>query len=352
MNAAPNKNSTAAPLPALMAAGTFVVDYHKILEHYPKERSGARVMGEQVSNGGAPLNLLVNLAKLQVDFPLYAAAKVGQDLDGRYIIDCCNEHGIDVSQITAVENASTGYTDVYTVENTGKHTCFHYCGIGDTFSRKDVKLRAVAPKILFLGSLGALGSMDQYSEEYGRSEAAQLIRDARKQNIITVIEISPIDRVSSLEQFKETLIQTDYLMINDRLAEALTGREMYVEGLFDAEICRQVCQELLATGLRKGVIIHAAAGAAALNIDGDFHFQPGALLSAELRRGTAGVDHAFAAGYLAGLYHEKPTDVCLTQGLAVAMACRRDISPSNAVNSLDSCLAAYNQCQNFTSAKA
>ncbi len=338
------KNTTAShtstTLPGLMAAGTFVVDYHKVLEHYPKERSGARVMGEHVSNGGAPLNLLINLAKLKVAFPLHAAAKVGQDLDGKYIIDCCQEHGIDSSQITAVENASTGYTDVYTVESTGRHTCFHYCGIGDTFSRKDVRLRAVVPKMLFLGSLGALGKMDNYSEEYGRSEAAQLVRDARKQGIMTIVEISPIHRSPTLEQFSETLVQADYLMINDRLAETFTSLEMYVEGLFDVEICRKACEVLLATGLRRAVVIHAAAGAAYLDVEGNFHFQPGALLPAERRCGTAGVDHAFAAGFIEGLYYDKSYQICLEQGLAVAMACRGDVSSSGAVDSLEACMQA------------
>ncbi|MGB1130816.1 MAG: carbohydrate kinase family protein, partial [Haloferula sp.] len=159
------------PLPAFLAAGSFVVDYHKVVDHYPGERSGTRVTRELVSNGGAPLNTLIDLARLKVDFPLHAAARIGQDLDGRFILDCCAEHGIDTSQITPVEAGSTGYTDVYTVESTGRHTCFHFSGIGDTFSRKDVKLRAVMPRMLFLGSLGALGKLDEYNPEYGRPGA-------------------------------------------------------------------------------------------------------------------------------------------------------------------------------------
>lgn len=83
-------------LPAFLAVGTFVVDYQKLVDHYPSERCGAHILSEQVSNGGAPLNILINLAKLEVEFPLFAAAKVGQDLDGKYIIECCQEHGIDI----------------------------------------------------------------------------------------------------------------------------------------------------------------------------------------------------------------------------------------------------------------
>ena len=321
-----------------MAVGTFVVDYHKMLEHYPAERSGARVKRELVSHGGAPLNLLVNLAKLGVDFPLHAAAKVGRDLDGRFILNCCKNHHINTSQIDAVEGASTGYTDVYTVETNGRHTCFHYSGIGDTFSRNDVKLRAISPKILFLGSLGALGKMDNPSPRFGRSGASQLIRDARKQGITTVVEISPIDLASGLDAFRETLAQADYLVISDRIAERLTGIELYDEGRIDLEMAHNAAKTLLRTGLRKAVVIHARAGACQLGVDGSFHEQMGYFLPAAQRRGSAGVDHAFAAGYIEGLYHDRPVAQRLDQGLAAATMCRRDFTSSESVETMASCI--------------
>jgi sugar/nucleoside kinase (ribokinase family) len=332
------KPTNTATLPAFMAVGTFVVDYHKVVDHYPRERASARVKKEMMSNGGAPLNTLVNLSNLKVDFPLHAVAKVGQDLDGKLILECCMKHGIDTSQFNAIEGSSTGYTDVYTVESTGRHTCFHFCGIGDTFTRKDVKLRAVKPKMLFLGSLGALGRMDKYNSEYGRSGATQLIRDARKQKIITVIEIAPIDRPSRIEDYVETLAEADYLIINDRLAEEMMGIELHTEGQFDSELARVAAQKLLDHGLRKAVIIRAGAAAICLAADGSWTKQVGYLLPASQRVGAAGVDHAFGAGLMEGLYHDKPMDLCLKQGLAVATLCRGDLTASDGIPSLADCM--------------
>jgi|AntRauTorckE6833_2_1112554.scaffolds.fasta_scaffold12374_2 sugar/nucleoside kinase (ribokinase family) len=332
-----SKTNGSHPAP-LFAVGTFVVDYQKVVDHYPGERSGARVTREMVSNGGAPLNVLINLARLKVDFPLYAAAKVGKDLDGKFIVDCCEQNGIDISQVAPIEGASTGYTDVYTVEDSGKHTCFHFCGIGDTFSRKDVKLRAVKPKILFLGSLGALGKMDQYNPEYGRTGAGQLIRDARKQGITTVVEIAPIDRNSKLADFTETLSAADYLIINDRVSEGLLAQELYSENQFDPELARHACQKLLECGLHKAVVIQSGAAAVYLSTDGTFHHQSGYFLPWDQRVGSAGVDHAFGAGFLEGLYHDKPIADCLKQGLAVSTICRRDLTPSGGIKPLDECL--------------
>lgn len=336
-------------LPAFLAVGTFVVDYQKLLDHYPTERSGAHILREEISTGGAPLNILINLARLKVDFPLHAAAKVGQDLDGKYIIECCIEHGIHIAQIAPIESASTGYTDVYTTKSTGRHTCFHFCGIGDTFSRKDVKLRAVNPKMLFLGSLGALGKLDEFNPEYGRRGATQLVRDARKQNILTVVEIAPIDHTASLDDFTETLSEADYLIINDRLTESLLNAELYSENQFDPELALRAGKKLLECGLRKAVIIHSGAAAVYIGADGSFHHRIGYFLPWDQRVGSAGVDHAFGAGFLEGLFHEKPIDLCLKQGLAVSTVCRRDLSPSGAITSLDQCM---DFCKKLTASAA
>lgn len=327
----------------LMAVGTFVVDYHKVIEHYPRQRSRTRVTKELVSNGGAPLNILLNLAKLGVHFPLVAAGKVGCDLDGRMIVEYCRDHGIDITQLKSIENSSTGYTDVFTVKSTGRHTCFHFSGIGDTFSRRDVKLRAVAPKILFLGSLGALGKMDQKNPAYGRRGATQLIRDARKQGITTVIEIAPTDRVPGIAHFAETLAEADYLIMSDRLAEELLERELYAEGQFDPDLARQAASQILEHGLRKAVIIHSGSAAVFLGPDGSRADESSTRLPQSQRAGSAGVDHAFTAGFLAGLYDNQALATCLKQGLAVANACRTHLTPSEGIRSLPDCLTRYSK---------
>lgn len=333
-----SQSSNHESLAPILAVGKFVVDYHKLVDHYPSERFGAQVLTELVGNGGAALNVLVNLAKLGVDFPLHAAAKVGQDLDGKFVLDCCEEHGIDCSQVMAMEGGSTGYNDVYTTRSSGRHTFFHYSGIGDTLSRKDIKLRAVKPKILFVGALGTLGKLDQFASEYDRRGVTQLVRDARKQGITTVVEIAAIDGGAKLEDFVETLAQADYLIINDCLTELLLDTEIYEDHSFDAELARRAAEQLLATGLRRGAIIHSGSAAAYLGIDGTFEQQSGYHLPLTQRVGSAGIDHAFCAGFLEGLYHEKSMALCLQQALAVATVCRRDLSSSGGIARLSECM--------------
>jgi sugar/nucleoside kinase (ribokinase family) len=324
--------------PTILAAGTFVVDYHKTVKHYPSERASSKITGEVISNGGAPFNLLVDLAKLGTRAHLKAAGRIAQDLDGKFIVETCNQHGIDIAQLNYDKSAGTGYTDVFTVEESGRHTCFHFAGVGGHFSREDVKLDVAKPDYLFLGSLGALGQLEAIDPELGRAQSTKLIRDARRRGITTIIEFAPLDRGASIEDFEDTLAESDYVIINDRVAETITEMSLYSDNIYDPDLARKAAQKILDTGLRIAVIIHSGAGAVYVGADGSFYKCDGYFLPWEDRVGSAGVDHAFCAGFIDGLMSGKGEVECLRRGLAVSTICRKDLTPSNSLVKIDACL--------------
>jgi sugar/nucleoside kinase (ribokinase family) len=328
--------------PKLLAVGTFVADYHKVVKHYPSERTSSRIFEEVVSPGGAPLNVLIDLAKLESGFELSAAGRIGQDLDGQFIAEQCTEHQIDISQLSYDEKRPTGYTDVYTVKESGKHTCFHFDGAGAHFCRKDVKLRAAGdPDYLFLGSLGALGKLEEFDEEENSTQAKRLIRDARKRGITTIVEFAPLDSGASLQDFAATLFEADYALLNDRTAETITGSTLYTENQFDPNLARTLAQELLDTGLRKAVIIQSGSGAVYVGADGSFAYQASSFLPLKQRAGSAGVDHAFCAGYIDGLSKSKSPKDCILQGIAVSTVCRTHLTPSGGILPIAACMEFY-----------
>ncbi|MGZ0654986.1 carbohydrate kinase family protein [Coraliomargarita sp. W4R72] len=324
--------------PTILAAGTYVVDYHKTVKHYPNERASSKITGEVISNGGAPLNLLVDLAKLGTRANLKASGRIAQDLDGKFIVETANKHGIDISQLNYDKSGGTGYTDVFTVEESGRHTCFHFAGVGGNFSRQDVKLDVAKPDYLFLGSLGALGQLEAIDPESGRAQSTKLIRDARKRGITTIIEFAPLDQGASISDFAETLAESDYVIINDRVAETITQMSLYSDNIYDPDLARKAAQKILDTGLRIAVIIHSGAGAVYVGADGSFYKADGYFLPWAERSGSAGVDHAFCAGFIDGLVGGKDEQECLRRGLAVSTVCRKDLTPSNSIGSMDSCL--------------
>ncbi|WP_309380556.1 carbohydrate kinase family protein [Cerasicoccus frondis] len=329
---------------SFIAVGTIVVDYHKVVKHYPNERASARICKEILSTGGAPLNVLINLAKLGTSFELILAGRIGRDLDGKFIIEECDKHNINHSQITQDKELNTGYTDVYTVESTSRHTCFHYDGAGQAFCRDDVSIDVIEnATCLFLGSLGALGKMDDNDPEIGCSQSTKLIRDAKKRGLITILEFAPLDHGTTIHEFAGPLKETDYVIINDRTAEVITEQAVYAEDNFDPELARKAALEILKMGVRRGVIIQSSASAIYLGADDTFIHKSGYYLPWKERISSAGVDHAFCAGFIKGLLEEDSMTDCLNYGLACSTVCRRDLTPSGGLKSLDECLDICNK---------
>src|SRR5437763_1144549 len=83
----------------LIAGGNWIVDHVKIVNTWPAQDSLAMILGESLGNGGAPYNVLKDLAKLGAPFPLSAVGLIGEDAFGDRILNDCRAHGIDVAQL-------------------------------------------------------------------------------------------------------------------------------------------------------------------------------------------------------------------------------------------------------------
>eukprot|EP01031_Cornospumella_fuschlensis_P045070 gene45070-55130_t len=112
----------------ILAGGNWIIDNVKIVDVYPKEEKLANILRESTSNGGAPYNVLKAISKMGFQFPLKGIGAIGNDELGDHILDECRELQIDSSQIKKVEDTNTSYTDVMTVQGTGRRTFFHSRG--------------------------------------------------------------------------------------------------------------------------------------------------------------------------------------------------------------------------------
>ena len=95
----------------ILAGGNWIVDHVKIIDHFPPQDSLANILHEATGNGGSAYNLLIDLSRLGVRFPLAGVGLVGHDDDGRHILDDCRAHHIDTAQLRQTEAAATSYTD-------------------------------------------------------------------------------------------------------------------------------------------------------------------------------------------------------------------------------------------------
>src|SRR5512142_820357 len=98
----------------LLAGGNWIIDQVKLIDVYPQPEQLANIREQTEGTGGAPYNVLIDLAKLGASFPLLAAGLVGKDPLGHSIIENCQKRGIDTRNLRTTPDAPTSYTDVMT----------------------------------------------------------------------------------------------------------------------------------------------------------------------------------------------------------------------------------------------
>ena len=102
----------------IFAGGNWIIDHVKIIDTWPVQDSLANILSSTHGTGGSPYNILIDLAKMGAPMPLAAVGLVGQDADGRIILDDCAKFRIDASALQQTDAAPTSYTDVMTIQAT------------------------------------------------------------------------------------------------------------------------------------------------------------------------------------------------------------------------------------------
>src|ERR1051325_12138674 len=112
----PMKTKNLASRRGLLAGGNWIIDQVKLIDIFPKLEQLANIRSQSQGTGGAPYNVLLDLAKLGADFPLSGAGLVGKDALGDLILDDCRKHKIDTRFLAKSSEANPSYTDVMTEE--------------------------------------------------------------------------------------------------------------------------------------------------------------------------------------------------------------------------------------------
>src|SRR5207247_9933175 len=89
-----NRTLTATARSGVLAGGNWIIDQVKLIDVYPQPEQLANIRSQAQGTGGAPYNVLVDLARLGVSFPLFAAGLVGRDALGQRILEDCRKRKI------------------------------------------------------------------------------------------------------------------------------------------------------------------------------------------------------------------------------------------------------------------
>jgi sugar/nucleoside kinase (ribokinase family) len=315
-----------------LAAGNFIIDQVKMIDVWPEQDALATISEISRSNGGGPYNVLKDLALLGAPFPLSAVGRVGDDANGQSILEDCGELGIDVQGMLVTPGVPTPFTDVMTVEGSGRRTFFYHPGANARFGEEDVVFAEEA-KIFYLGYLLLLDRLDEVNEE-GSSGAGRLLERASQAGHVTVVDLVSGARGRFPEVIPAALPHTDVLFLNEYEASCLLGREL---GNRAADLT-EAAEGVMAMGVRKMVVLHSPEGAVAVGRDGIRAVQASIALPVDQIRGAVGAGDAFAAGMLYGLHEGWGTARCLEVGSCVAAACLTDETTSGGVGLLEEAL--------------
>jgi len=323
----------------LLAGGNWIIDQVKLIDVYPQPEQLANIRSQFQGTGGAPYNVLMDLARSGAPFPLFAAGLVGKDALGQRILDHCREYRIDVRHLGTTPKAPTSYTDVMTEQGGGRRTFFHARGANKLWRAADLNFRSLRPRIFHLGYLLLLDALDEPDATCG-TKAARLLASAQAAGIKTSVDVVSEDSDRFARIVNPALKHVDYCILNEIEAGKTTGfRIRETDGPLDTVALRHAAGALLQQGVRELVVIHFPEGAFARTRKGEDFWQPSLKLPPNYIAGTAGAGDAFCAGVLMGLHEEWEISRCLLTGVCIAAASLSDATCTAGVKSLNTSLA-------------
>ena len=314
----------------ILAAGNWIIDQVKIIDQYPPQDALANIKEQAAFNGGAPYNLLKDLAMMKANYPLQAIGLVGNDENGDLIFNDCLQNGIDIALLQKTDLASTSYTDVMTVKGNGRRTFFHYRGANALLDKSHFQFGKSKAKIFHLGYLLLLDKMDELDPS-NRTLASYIFEQARENGFITSADVVSEDSDRFEGVVYPSIPYLDILFINEYEAEKITGiplKENDKVQLSQAEIC---AQKLIDDGVNKFVIIHFPEGVLAMDQQKNVFTQASIRVPGEEIKGSVGAGDAFAAGVLHGIHEDMPIEQCIKLGVQVAASSLLHEGASNGV---------------------
>ena len=299
----------------IIGAGNWILDKIKIIDWWPGEGNLCSITQQLDSPGGGPCNVLFDIAAIDPAVPLYAAGRLGDDAEGKVLLDAMKKHNIDSGCITFSKSASTSFTDV--MSGNGKRTFFHCRGANAEFSPDDLMQIDVPAKFFYLGYLLLLDSFDKIEESTGKPAACRALAAMRSKGYKTIV-----DFVSDApERFRSvvapTLPEIDILIVNEIEAQACTGITLRNgDGSLNTAGLPDAVDKLLEMGVRETVVIHFPEGAVGKERGGEYICTPSCHIELADIVGSTGAGDAFAAGTIYALHENWELEKAMRFGSA------------------------------------
>ncbi len=300
-------------------AGNMLTDRVKTINAYPERQMLATISSVSLAVGGCVPNTAINLAKIDPSIPVKAVGRVGDDEDGRYIINELRKNRINTENVLISKDKMTSFSDVMNAADTGERTFFHYRGANAELSPDDIPLRKLNCRMLHIGYILLLDTFDRENKEYG-TEMARFLHSAQEAGICTSID-AVSDSEGRFDKVIPALGYTDNAIMNEIEGCGAAGvAPRDGNGALIKENVYRAMEKLMSYGVGQRVIIHCPEAGFILNKSGKFTTVPSLCLPDGFIKGSVGAGDAFCAGCLYGIY-KSFTDRQILEFASGAAAC-------------------------------
>jgi sugar/nucleoside kinase (ribokinase family) len=286
----------------ITAAGNWIVDRVKRVDCLPGRGMLANIKDQMFSPGGAPVNVLNDLARMGARFPLAGIGVVGHDADGCYLKDVFSGLGVDIQGIHVSDSVPTSFTDVMNDETTGDRVFFHHRGANALFSPGHVDIGHLDCRIFHLGYLLLLDEMDKPDPVHG-TVAAGLLAQVQAAGILTSLDVVSEESDRFARLVPPSLRYVDYLILNEietARAVGLTVRDD--QRRLDGAALIEAVERLYHFGNMRLVAVHMPEGVYMRDRAGNRYSRGSLVLPGGYIAGAVGAGDAFCAGMLYGLH--------------------------------------------------
>ena len=281
----------------VVGLGALNIDYLYQVERILSD--GEAVVNEAKSSpGGSAANTIYGLAKLGVSTGF--AGVVGDDAEGKILLQDFQKVGVDTSQIKIKPKAKTGSV-LCLSDRLGRRSLYVVPGANNLLTTDDLDLDYTnQAKLLHVSS---------FADDRQFKVSLELI-DKLDSSIKLTFAPGALYATKGLKALNPILGRTYLLFINQNEIRQLTGEDV----IAGAESClRQGCHIVVVT-LGKGMKLELGKGTVTAtgyikNTEGEYAIEPSSLnIASEVD--TTGAGDAFAAGFLYGLLKGKDLEEC------------------------------------------
>ena len=322
----------------IVLAGIVVLDIVHIIDHWPSEETLAYIDHTEYGAGGPPHNAGAGLLKLGAPFPVTLLGVAGDDSYGEIMLANARSHGHDTTQMAIIPGGVTSHTHVMSCEDTGRRTFFARLGVNNEMDLNHLWPSQSSAKLYYLGSPGVARRLDE------TDGWRKLLGAALDQGMKTCLELCPVPPETIRELTAPCLPLTDYFVVNDYEAGALTGVQIANGTSLNWNAAEAACHKLLGLGVREVAAVHHPDGAVAVCRNGETVRRGSVLVPPQDNKGATGAGDAFYAGMLYGLHEDWPLGRCVELGNAAAATSLHSPTTSTSIRPWGACLDYARDC--------